>query len=396
MRIAMYTDAFYPVVSGVATAVLILANALAEAGHQVFVQAPSPKHEADLSFLHPNVTVKYVRAIDIVIYPDFRLGTSLPLSLSDIRDFNPDLIHVHTPLSVGLEGILVSKRLKIPLIQTFHTYFMDEETFKLIGIRNAQLGRIISRGGWRLNRVLSRLCDATIAPTEFVAADLREHGTPEPIVVCPNLLSENAYAKQTRRNQQVRSFLYVGRLSPEKRVDLLLRSFALARQKLPDTELIIVGDGPERQALFDLSLKLKISSHVRWFGKIPHHDLIEQRLYHLGDVFVTLSRFETFGYTTLEAMAHQLPVIALASRANTEVIGKAGFLIPDTANREAAVTAAAKKMVAVGQKDLEPLRQKAYEQAQKYSPRHLLPAYEKVYRDVLASFSPANGADAEL
>ncbi len=390
MRIAMYTDAFYPIVSGVATAVIILANALAEAGHQVFVQAPSPKEPVDLSFLHPNVTVKYVRSVDVVIYPDFRLGTSLPLFLNDIKEFSPEVVHVHTPLSVGLEGFLVSKRLKIPLIQTFHTYFMDEEAMKIIGIRNARLARIISQGGWRLNRVLSRWCDATIAPSQFVASDLREHGTPEPIIVCSNPLSPESFAQHPSHNPRAKSFLFVGRLSPEKRVDLLIHAFALAKKKLPDAELVIIGDGPERQALFALSLELKISDAIRWFGKIPHHELITKRLYHQGDVFVTLSRFETFGYTTPEAMAHQLPVIALASRANTELVGSAGLLVPDTANREKAVAAVAKKMIAISQKDLAPLRQKAFDQAQRFHPDRLIPLYEKVYRSAIDSYQQSD------
>lgn len=383
----MYTDSFYPLVSGVSTAVIVLADALAQKGHHILIQAPSPKQKVDLSFLHPNVTVKYVRSVDIVIYPDFRLGTRLPLFLSDIKEFKPDIIHSHTPFSVGLEGFLVSKRLKLPLVQTFHTYFMDEEALKILGIRNARLAKIIGQGGWRLNRVLSRLCDVTIAPTEVVAADLREHGTPEPIVVCPNLLPPNSFAKSPRQNRTAQRFLFVGRLSPEKRVDLLIRAFAAARKKMPSAELLIIGDGPQRQNLFDLSLNLKVSESIRWFGKIPHRELIERRLYHEGDVFVTLSRFETYGYTTLEAMAHQLPVIALASRANTEVVGKAGFLVADTANRERAVAAVARKMVSLGQKELAPLREMVFEQAKKYHPDRLLPAYERVYTEAIKSFA---------
>lgn len=387
MRIAMYTDSFFPYVSGVSTAVTILANALADAGHEIYIQAPRPKEAADLSFLHPRIVVKYVSSIDVVIYPDFRLGTRLPLFMNDIKDFAPDLIHVHTPLSVGLEGVLVSKRLKVPLVQTFHTYFMDKDALKNLGIRNEQLATLIAKGGWRFNRVLSGLCDATIAPTRYVAEDLMRHRTPGPVYICPNMLAEDVYAKQPRRNHKAKTLLFVGRLSPEKRINLLIEAYAAAREKIPDLDLAIIGDGPERQRLFDLSLSLGISNGIRWYGKIQHQDLIGQRFYHEGDVFVTLSRFETYGYTTLEAMAHQLPVIALASKANTEVVGKAGFLVPDTTDEKKAVDAIAKKIVLVCGKDLSELRQRAYEQAMEYHPHNLLPLYEQIYEDAINHYA---------
>ncbi len=394
MRIAMYTDTFVPYISGVSTAVVMLANTLAENGHAVFIQAPGPKEEVDLSFLHPRVTVKYVRAVDIVIYPDFRLGTNLPLSLQDIREFAPDLIHVHTPLSVGLEGFLISRRLHLPLIQTFHTYFMDQEALKILGIRNERLARLISRGGWRLNRVLTRWCDVTIAPTNYVAKDLRQHAAAEPIVVCPNILPANAFARHPQARAHAETLLFVGRLSLEKRIDLLIQAYALARQTVPNLKLTIIGDGPERQNLFDLALNLHASDGIRWFGKIPHYELMTQHLYHEGDIFVTLSRFETYGYTTLEAMAHELPVIALSSRANTEVIGKSGLLVPDTTQRERAIRSVARKIITATQLPLKPLRHAAYEQALHYHPSQLLPRYEAIYQQAIADHREANGVEA--
>ena len=379
MRIAMYTDSFFPYLSGVATAVLVLAEALSEVGHEVFIQAPRPKNPVDLSFLPKNVHVHFVPSIDVIIYPDMRIGTNIPLFLKDLKEFSPDIIHVHTPLSVGLEGYITAKRLGLPLIQTFHTYFMDETALRVIGVRNHRLARLLNHGGWRFNRVLSQLCDATITPTHYVAKDLRSHQTPGPILVCPNMLSADSFARHPDGKKQARTLLFVGRLSPEKRVDLLLRSFALARKKISDLELTLIGDGPERTALFHLSLELGISEAVRWYGAIPHQELLDRRLYHQGDVFVTLSRFETFGYTTLEALAHQLPVIALRSKANTEVVGSAGFLIADTPDPELAVKRAAKMIISVCDQDLSKLRQQALAQAEKYQPQTLLPDYLSAY-----------------
>lgn len=392
MRIAMYTDAFYPFPSGVSTSVLALAEALAQQNHHVYIQAPAPKKPTDLSFLHPNIQVQFVNAIDIMIYPDFRLAARLPLFVNNIREFNPDVIHIHTPMSLGLEGILVGKRLKIPLVQTFHTYYMDEDNFRLVGIYNKQLAQILKSGGWKLFQALSRTFPVTTAPTQFVAKDLKKHKTPGKIMICPNILPDDHYALHPHPQPRAERFLYVGRLSPEKRVDLLLEAFALHHQAHPTSKLIIIGDGPHRPELTDLAFDLGIPAAIQWYGKIPHAELIRHRLYHLGDVFITPSRYETFGYTTLEAMAHQVPVIALASRANTEIIGDTGWLLRDTTDPGRAVKGLARLMDEAVTADLNSMRKRAYERAKLYDPAHCLSSYLAAYETAIASYQAHNHA----
>jgi len=382
MRIAMYTDAFYPYASGVTTAVLALADELAKKGHHVFVQAPRPKSPVDVSWMHPNITVNYVSSTEIFIYPDFRIGTKLPIFIDTVKDFNADIIHVHTPLGIGLEGILVAKRLKLPLLQTFHTYHMDQESMKLFGIHNQRLANLLNHGGWKLMRALTRVFAVTTAPSHYVEQDLREHDLTGEIVYCPNILPNRYFAPHPRRKGDVRSFLFVGRLSPEKKVHILLQSFSRILEKNPEKnlELQIVGDGPSREALVNLAFDLGISSSVRWHGKIAHEELISEHLYHMSDVFVTASRFETFGYTTLEAMAHGLPVVAHSYRANTELIGDTGFLVPDTESEQEAIRLIAEAMQTSLETDISSLRKAAYERAHAYTPDTAIPCYEAAYQ----------------
>lgn len=385
MRIAMYTDAFYPYASGVSTAVVALAQELASRGHHIFIQAPRPKNEVDTGWLHPNIEVHYVRSIEVFIYPDFRIGTKNPISIQAVREFNADLVHVHTPLSIGLEGMLTAKRLGLPLIQTFHTYHMDQESMKLFGIHNQRLANFFSAGGWRLTRTLNRVFDVTTAPSHYVKNDLETNKVPGKIVYCPNILPDHYFAPHPRRKGDVRSFLFVGRLSPEKKVDVLLHSFArvLEKHSNRNLELQIIGDGPERESLVSLAFELGIAASVRWHGKIAHDELINEHLYHMSDVFVTASRFETFGYTTLEAMSHGLPVIALAYRANTELIGDTGFLVPDTEDEDEAIERIAQAMQESLETDISEKRKSAYQRAKQYTPDHAIPLYEEAYRQTL-------------
>ncbi len=398
MRIAMYTDAFYPYPSGVSTAVLALANELAQEGHQIFIQAPRPKTAVDVSWLHPNIIVNYVSSVEIFIYPDFRIGTKNPISIAKVRQFAPEIVHVHTPLSIGMEGILTAKRLNLPLIQTFHTYHMDQESMKIFGIHNQRLANLLNNGGWRLTRTLNRVFDVTTAPSKYVEKDLKRNKVPGEIVYCPNILPTDYFAPHPRRKGDVRSFLFVGRLSPEKKVHVLLQSFAQVLRDHADKnlELQIVGDGPERENLVNLSFDLGIASAVRWHGKIAHDELIHEHLYHMSDVFVTASRFETFGYTTLEAMAHGLPVIAHSYRANTELIGDTGFLVPDTESETHAIELITKAMKKSLITDISDKRKSAFERAKKYTPEYALPFYITAYQKAIELRNSANPQDREL
>lgn len=385
MRIAMFTDAFFPFASGVTTAVIELANMMAEAGHDIFIQAPRPKEPVDLSFLHPRVHVHYVRAIDVVMYPDFRLSTSIPLFLKEIRAFKPDLIHVHTPLSIGLEGTLIAKRLKLPVVQTFHTYHMDHENLKMMGINNERIGPLFEKGGWKAMNALARLYDATFVPTESVKNDLIEHNCPGEILLTPNILSQSALHRFPKTRRQPKNFIYVARQSFEKRIDLLLRAFALMHQQDPDLILHLIGSGPAQTELFALSLKLGIGPNIRWYGRIPHDDLLKEKHYQKGEIFLTASRYETFGYTTLEALAQGLPVVAIDYRANKEIVGPAGWLVSDTDDETLLVRRLARAALKALEADHTEMHAQAYEQAQKYTPAKLLPVYEAVYQSVLKS-----------
>lgn len=382
MKIAFYTDSFYPHVSGVSTAVFNLAENLAKRGHLIFIQAPEPKAGCVIPRFHKNIQVDYRPAVDLKIYPDYRLGSALPFSLKKIRQFDPDIIHIHTPLTFGFQGILTAKALSKPIIQTFHTYFMDTDAIKIVGIKNKRIARIVEQGGWKFHRLFSSFFSCTIAPTKFVAKDLKIEKTPGKIVICPNILDESVY--QTAKiidKKTLPKLIYVGRLSAEKRVDLLIKTLAELKKKDLLFELIVVGDGPIRESLFSESFKLGVASQIKWLGSIPHRDLVAKNIYQNGDIFFTLSRFETFGYTTVEAMAQGLPVLAQSSRVNKEIIGQGGVLLPDTKSEDKTIKSAVNILSNYLEYDWNSLAKKAHQEAEKYHPKNLITIYEKIYQD---------------
>jgi len=224
-----------------------------------------------------------------------------------------------------------------------------------------------------------------IAPSQAVYRDLKSHHVNRPIFVAPNILEESVFAPKRNKKKKLTRLLYVGRLSAEKRIDLNLKVLAKLRETDPDYELILIGDGPDRHHLFDLSVKLGIAPAVTWYGAVDHQKLIDQHLYHLGDIFLMSSRYETQGLSTLEAMAHGVPVVAVRSTASNEVIGEGGIIVPNWNDQERAVSALARAVTKMNEQPDKPYHRLAYQQAQKFSPPVLLETYTTIYQKVIES-----------
>ena len=112
---------------------------------------------------------------------------------------------------------------------------------------------------------------------------------------------------------------YVGRLSREKQVNILITSIKKTVDKIPYLRLVIVGDGPERQNLKNQIEKLEISSHVEFYGEIQHHDL--PSIYHTFDLCIFLGEEESFGLSHLEALSCGVPIIT-ATTPSIDLLGE--------------------------------------------------------------------------
>lgn len=120
------------------------------------------------------------------------------------------------------------------------------------------------------------------------------------------------------------------------RIDMLIEAFAIVVENI-DTQLMIVGGGEEVKNLKRLARKLGIGDKVYFMGAIQNYDL--PPLYNAMDIFVSLSKFESFGVSTIEAMACELPVVSSDAPGFKEVMidGKTGVIVGEpTAEKVAA------------------------------------------------------------
>jgi glycosyltransferase involved in cell wall biosynthesis len=141
----------------------------------------------------------------------------------------------------------------------------------------------------------------------------------------PEKADEN-FIKECKLDKVSPTAVYVGRIDPEKKLELVIRAFREVLETMPEAKLVIAGDGVDRARLEKLVLDLGISDSVRFLGRVSGDKLY--KVYNLGDVFVTASEIETQGIVLIEAVASGLPLVAVDKGAVSEVCldGENGYL----------------------------------------------------------------------
>jgi glycosyltransferase involved in cell wall biosynthesis len=345
MKIAIASDIYYPQINGVAVFAHNLANGLAKAGHEVIVIAPSfnGKYHVDVE---EGVTTYHLTSARFPFYPDQInkvpdkrkvLGLQMPRLAyrhgiwwsvnpwSEVKhilnEFKPDVIHLQTAETIALAVMSYVRRYDVPLVSTGHAY-PDNVTgqFKLLK------PKVIKKPTDAVLRayMASFLKHAEYAtmPTEMAIGDLvpknrrRFKVTVEalsngvdlsefyPAKPNPEVLKK--YGISTGPKKRV---LYIGRVDPEKSISNVVKAFAKTLKKVPDAEMVIVGDGIDVNHLKKLVAELKISDKVNFTGKILPPELNE--IYRTGTLFATASETETQGIVLIEAAATGLPLVAV-------------------------------------------------------------------------------------
>jgi 1,2-diacylglycerol 3-alpha-glucosyltransferase len=336
MRIAYVGQSYPPMVSGAAIVVQRLAHGMVERGHTVLVLAASDRGRPYAE------TQNGLQLVRLRSFPNpLRVGQRFALLpgraiLSELRSFQPDVMHSHDPLNLGTAGILAARSLGIPTVLTIHQlpWFVSSYAPNLPGLRRA-----VEAGLWVYARWVARQCDRLVAPSRTIAAIVAAHraGSPEAITngvdlktFSPRPASPNEAAALRRKYDldPVRPImLHVGRIDADKQVERVVEAAARVLQQT-SAQLLIVGDGKQRKAVIGLSEALGIHAHARFPGYISAPDELSG-LYRLASVFVTASEIETQCLVALEALSAGVPVVTVDTPVMTELVknGVNGFLV---------------------------------------------------------------------
>ena len=314
MKIAIFAEYYFPYISGVVTHIETLRQVLQAHGHEVLIVT-----------LDPKCTEHYVK--DGVLYcpaiPLKRIygyGIANPLNLKRlrvVREFNPDILHIHTEFTMGLFGQFAARKLKKPIVYTLHTMYDDY----LFYVAKHKAGQKMMKPAAHLYiRKIANKATEVIGPSLKVVEYLRRCGVERHVNVIPNIVDTSAFLAKnvdTQAVEHVREQLgihegdtaicFVGRLGGEKSLDVLINWFCESFCGTPTYKLFIIGEGPERKKLEALVQKHHADSQVRLLGKIDHNAL--PPYYHACDAFATASLSEMNSISMLEAMASGLYVM---------------------------------------------------------------------------------------
>lgn len=373
MRIAFVTDSYHPTIDGVVTIVDSIRDSLVALGHEVFIVAPDPGEE------HRIEGVRYFPAVSFPMYKGYYLPILPSNKLEVLREIDPDVIHGYGIAFMALKGYICAHEMEVPFVLTMTTMVTDTMEFYLPKfLPVAQTERL----AWIYIRQILNHSDAVITHTDPIMDELRGHGVnPRHVGIIPAGVETEIFRPMegcdTVRDELglhgKRVIMHVGRISYEKHVDDIVRSLAL----LPDdVVLVVVGDGPARKDVEDVSKDCGFEDRVFFTGFIDKTRLPE--FYNTADVCVSCSRFETQGLSIMEAMACRKPIVCPNARAFSVIIedGKDGFLF------EGGVEDMAGKILLALDCD-DSIRQAAMEKAQSYSKENCARMLMDLYSHVI-------------
>ena len=304
MRIGMFTDTYFPQVSGVSTSIKILCDQLRKVGHEVIIFTTSDPDA------RPENGVVRLPSIPFASFEDRRIAYGgLDRCLKISREYDLDIIHTHTEFSLGLAGKYVASRLKIPTIHTYHTMYENYTHY-------IWDGRLIKRQHVRwFSKAFCGQADGVITPSELTYATLKDYGVEAPMRIIPTgvllpKFNEN-YRSLIRQRLNIPMdapvLLSLSRLSKEKSLDEVLMAFPSVQEAYPSTHLVIVGDGPYRETLETIAKGYELKN-VHFIGEILHNEV--NQYYQMADLYINASESESQGLTYLESIANRLPLVA--------------------------------------------------------------------------------------
>lgn len=388
MKIGFFTDTYLPVGYGIQISVETFRKTLEKMGHEVYVFTPYVPGYKDVI-----KNVFRFNSVRIIKNPEMRLA--LPIAhngeLRKAVNFDLDVVHCHTPFTMGFLGKYVSKHQSIPMVYTHHTAYPD---YAKVYLKEKYI--IPEMAKW-VSKLFGNWADGVIAPSVKIERTLREYGVKKPIYILPTGVDldyfkidarSRAAAKALRESWGVKAgdkvLLSLCRIDKAKNLGFIAESFPYVIKKYPNTKLVFVGDGQYMKELKALVKRLGIATNVIFPGFID--DAHKSAYYQAADAFLFASNTETQGIVILEAMVSGLPIIALQDDSFKGQVknGRNGYLLDSRTSPEGF----GKKIIKFLGDDSEKLREfgkNSVEMAKDYSEKHQAEKLLAIYTGLIAA-----------
>ena len=342
MKIAIFSDNFYPEISGISDSIVLLAKELAALGHEVhfFAAKYSAKDHAVANLPDKEIDlgekIKSHRfwSVPFLGSPTGQSRIIIPFfhCLSKYRKEKFDIVYTQSPYGAGIEALLMSRKFNIPLVGTNHTPIteftsylpLSNKFFDWLGLKFV---------AWYYNH-----CEFVSAPYAKILEEMKAYGFKK---ACQEISNPIDLKNFTKPNENLKKSLkekyslgekvviYTGRLAVEKQIDVIIKAICEVRKNNSDVQLVITGIGNAENDLKELAKKLGIENSVKFFGRVDDQTHLE--LYQAADIFAVMSTAETQCLSMMKAMSVGLPVLGADAWALPNYIGrdeKRGFVIP--------------------------------------------------------------------
>lgn len=304
VRIGFFTDTYFPQVSGVATSIRTLKNELEKQGHEVYIFTTT---DPDADEFEKDIV--RMPSVPFISFTDRRIVVrGLWFAYQIAKELELEIIHTHTEFGTGFLGKMVANRLRIPVIHTYHTMYEDYLHYIANGkvVRPSHVKHFI--------KMFVNHSTGVVCPSKRVVDTLKRYEVDVPMRIIPTGIDVSRFSRPdiTKKDtDQLRDklglhtddlmILSLSRISYEKNIHVIVQQFPEVLMSYPNARLVIVGKGPYREDLEELSRQLGVEDYIQFTGEVPHEDVAYY--YHAADYFVSASTSETQGLTYAEAIA---------------------------------------------------------------------------------------------
>jgi len=332
MRILMISDVYFPRINGVSTSIQTFRRGLHAAGHETILIAPEYPGAA------PDIEPDILRVPSRGVPRDpedraMKLGAIRALR-PQLEKLEPDLVHIQTPFIAHYQGTALARALRVPVIETYHTYF-EEYLHHYVPLMPRAVMRFMAR---RFTVSQCNVLDALVVPSRAMEQALLDYGVQCPMHIIPTGMEMDRFASGD--GQRFRAQLgiapgqpvlvHVGRIAHEKNIEFLFRMFEIVVRSKPGAVFVVAGEGPALTSCKAYVRTLGLAQQVRFVGYLSRErELLD--CYRAGDLFVFSSKTETQGLVLLESLALGVPVVSTAHMGTADIVNpqRGAHVAPD-------------------------------------------------------------------
>jgi 1,2-diacylglycerol 3-alpha-glucosyltransferase len=394
MRIGIFSDIFYPELSGISDSIISLAQQLAKRGHFIDFYVTQYGEKNYQAIGAPDKELYMGSHIQIHRFYSFPYSTDTGQGRfvipTGFRAFtaayhSPDIIHTQMFFGVGLEAVFASRVLHKPLIGTQHTAV--QEFLKYSPVRGKLSDSLILKYvNWFYERG-----DLVTAPSQSVFNEMKALGfkgkktqvLSNPIDINTFRPLKNKLALKKKFGFSKHTIICAGRISDDKHPEVLVKALAITKKSVPDAMLALAGKGIAEESLKKLAHELNIEDSVKFLGFVDKPTLCE--IYNAAEIFGIASTSDTQSLVMMQAMASGIPVIGVNARALPEYVNdQNGFIVEPNDEK-----AFAEKMIHLFKKPeiAKKLGEGGREYSEQFSEAAIAEKWESIYEKTIKDYN---------